>query len=125
MRERDDERGFTLVEVLVSLVIAGLLVAILLNGAATAQSRLRAADVRRKAVFVAENLLEEKAVAPFGAEPHDGTRGGFAWAVDEQIVQADPRGLFALVELHARIASPDGRALFEAHTRKLKALPRT
>ena len=57
----DAERGFTLVEVLVALVIAALLSAILLGGAATARARLVHAEQQRKALFVARSLLAQAA----------------------------------------------------------------
>jgi len=122
---RAAERGFTLIEVVVALVIAALLVVILANGAAIARKQLGSAEERRQAVFLAENLLEEKAVAPLGAGPKSGTSNGFMWAIDEIQVETDPRGLFALVQLEARISTKDGHILFSARTRKLKALPRT
>ena len=120
--ERANQSGFTLVEVLVALVATALLMAIVLDGAATARERNRASLEKRAAVLLARSLLAQAAVDPWQKAPQTGSSNGLSWQVSERIEKTDRRGLFALVRIEARVANPKGRQLLAVDTLHLKPL---
>lgn len=118
------EFGFTLVEVLVSLVLTSLLLAIILDGAVDARSQARRADQRRAAALIAQDALARAAIAPFGDAATAGTRGALRWRVVESVAMADRRGLYALVALRAEISNERGKTIAAYETRQLKTISR-
>lgn len=116
------EKGFTLVEVLVALVITSFLLGIVMNGALLARRRSNIALQKSEAIFVAQDVLGEAAISPFAEGVRRGKAGSLRWQVNESIAQADPRGQFVLANLAVTVSANDGRSLLTAETRRLKAL---
>lgn len=118
-----DDAGFTLIEVLVALVMSALLLAVIFDGVALTRTRTVNAARRREALLLGQELLARGAVAPFSAEPTRGAANGLAWQVSQQIEARDPRGLLALVRVHAAITTVDGKQVSDYALRRIKALP--
>lgn len=112
--------GFTLVEVLVALVVTSLLLTIIMNGAVMAKSRMSTATAKRSALLLAQAIAAERAVAPFDAIRSTGRSGRLVWESHETPISADPRGLFALVEIDVAVRGDDETLLASLSARKLK-----
>jgi prepilin-type N-terminal cleavage/methylation domain-containing protein len=121
---RSKDRGFTLIEVLVTLVATGLLLAIVMNGALLARERAVRAAQSREAVLLARHLLAAKAVRPFAPGNAQGRDGDLSWSLDERPLATDPRGIWVLSRIGVAIMSANGATLFEGETRKLKRAAR-
>lgn len=117
------EGGFTLVEVLVALVATSLILGIVMEGALLARQREKAAEERREAVLLAGHLVAEARTAVFAPSTRAGRDGPLSWEVQENAALADPRGRFVLAAIRVGIRSSQGRLLFDAETRALKAVP--
>ena len=97
MRARDRERGFTLVEALVSITLLALLLGALMPVFQQGLSVLERGDRRVRAALLAQGLLERHAVAarrdePGGAAPESGEEGGLAWHVTRERYEAQDDG---------------------------------
>lgn len=114
-----DERGFTLVEVLVALVVSALLLAVVMDGSRLARDRADRAAEKREGVLLASHLLRRAAVAPFVADARTGSEGDLEWRLTREAVAADPRGLFVLARIAVEIRGRGGRPVFDAETRRL------
>src|ERR1044072_2249472 len=97
--EKRMELGFTLVEVLVALVVTALLMAIVIDGAATARDRNRASVEKREALLLAQSLLTQASVESFQKTPRSGTSGRLAWQLSENVEKTDRRGIFGLIRI--------------------------
>lgn len=120
--EKRMELGFTLVEVLVALVVTALLMAIVIDGAATARDRNRASAEKREAVLLAQGLLTQASVENFQKTPRSGTSGRLAWQLSENVEKTDRRGIFGLIRIEARIETRKGRPLLAVDTLRIKTL---
>lgn len=92
------ERGFTLLEVLVALVVAGFLLALLMRGAVEANMRLSAYDMSADNLTRAEQLMAqaiEGQILNAQSTEDDET----AWTIDHQVIATDQRGQYQLVEI--------------------------
>lgn len=81
---RLDQCGLSLLEVLVSLVVAVLFLGYLLPGATAALRRVQKADLEAEATGVARNHVELLSAWPAVApEPSTGTSGALRWSVQQ------------------------------------------
>lgn len=119
--ERD--RGFTLIEVLVALVVTSLLLVIVMNAALSAKARTKASQEQREAVLLAGALVESRALSPFDPGRANGKAGALSWELAEHPVTRDPRGFFVLSRIEAKVSNSEGRTVYQLSTRKLKTLP--
>lgn len=78
----------SLIEVLVSLVVAGLFLSLLLPGASAALQRLRFSALQAEAVQLARNQIEGLSVWPATLpEPPQGLANGLRWKVEQTAVE--------------------------------------
>ncbi|MCW1842723.1 type II secretion system protein [Prosthecomicrobium hirschii] len=89
---REPQAGFTLVEVLAAIVVAGLMVAVLSRAFSTAWSAARAPAEIAGAAILAQSLIAGVRAVP-GAVPVRGTarQGSFDYAIGTEIVDFEPR----------------------------------
>jgi prepilin-type N-terminal cleavage/methylation domain-containing protein len=120
---RASERGFTLIEVMVALVVSALLLATVFEASGLAMARLRRTEEKRQALIQGSYLLATRSVEDFSDAPRSGTVGGLHWASDEQAVSTDPRKLLVLARVHVIVADAGRTVLFEHSALRLKALP--
>jgi prepilin-type N-terminal cleavage/methylation domain-containing protein len=123
-RERAGERGFTLIEVLVALVVTSLILAIVMNASLQAKSRSLAALDKEEAVTLARGLIAGRMVAPFEAAARTGTSDGLGWAVDERAIATNPTGLLLLSEVRVTVRNANGATLATLTARRIKAAPK-
>jgi len=121
---RPAEGGFTLIEVLVALVVSSLLVAIIVDGAATARARQRVSRDRDDAVRLGQAVLTRAVAKPYTEDVTRGREGRLAWTVTEHIVDRDVRGYYQLDELRVDIGLPKGPVIQSFVTRKLRLVAR-
>lgn len=119
----DKEDGFTLIEVLVALVVTGLLLGIVMNGALVAKQRSKVAADKQAALLLASSLIAENVVEPFKEQSPGGSEGNLKWELVEHSIARDPRGFFSLAEIKVTVSDQTGIKLTELTTRKLKAAP--
>lgn len=115
-------KGFTLIEVLVALVVASFILMIVMSASLVAKARQQRADLRERAVLAAAALIAEQTLQPAGSVLKRGTSDKLAWEVEEQEMVRDPRGFFVLDRIEARLFDTQGKLVFSASTRKLKEL---
>jgi prepilin-type N-terminal cleavage/methylation domain-containing protein len=116
---RKQERGFTLIEVLVAFMVAALLMMIILPAALDATSREDKAQRLRNATAMAVTLIGERKALPPVLEERDGEEGRLTWRTSETVIRADPRGLLALTRIEAIILDDRGHVIFHASTHRL------
>lgn len=116
------EAGFTLVEVLVAFVVASILLAAIFGATRMAFDRTRAANLQHDALAIARSELERFAAAPYRPGVRRGAVDQLTWTLDEHLVRADPRGLFALTEGRMTVSDREGRTLLSAARVRLKSL---
>lgn len=104
MNVKAQSEGFTLLEVLVALVVAGVLVAILANGAVSADARLAITDERSRKLLVAQTVLDE-ALAKRPLLNATGTTNDIKWEVSVIPLAQDPRGASALYTVNVAAGS--------------------
>lgn len=119
------EKGFTLIEVLVALVVTALLLAIIMPAALNAKARLTLARHRQDAVPLAASIIAERQASPLDLSDRSGHSGVLDWRTRESIVATDPRGFFALTRIDAEISDANGKEIFAVSTRRLKRTRRT
>lgn len=125
---RRHARGMSLIEVLVSLVVAGLFLSMLLPGASTALRRLRFSAQQAEAVQLARNQVEALSVWPATAPaPPQGLANGLRWKVEQTAVERPDRtGVSAIVLRTFRItvaAADDAAPLIELTVKRLGRAP--
>lgn len=85
-------RGLTLLEVLVTLVIVGMFLAVLLPGSTLAMRRLQAAQLKSQALSIASSHIEALNAWPATLpSPASGREGALLWKV-EQLASLDVDG---------------------------------
>jgi prepilin-type N-terminal cleavage/methylation domain-containing protein len=119
------ERGFTLVEVLVALVVTSLILAIVMNGALQAKTRAVASREKERAVMLARGLIVGRAAGPYGSAIRTGEESGLRWTIAESRLAADPRGLLLLSEIQVTVRNTKGVTLSALQLRKMKAAPQS
>lgn len=88
---RSSLRGMTVLEVVVSLAIAGSFLSLILPSTLQAYSRLKFADLRARAATLAASRAEEVSRATStNIFPKEGHEGGLAWRID--LVGSDSGG---------------------------------
>ncbi len=117
------ERGFTLVEVLVALVVTALLLGVIGNALANSSARVQDDRQRSAALLIAETELSARSDAPF-AEGETIRREG-AWRIitRETQVARDPRQLLLLSEVAVEVRDADNIRWARLVRRSLKAAP--
>lgn len=113
------ERGFTLVEVLVALVVTSALLAVVLDGSRLARERSVRAAEQREGVLLARHLLRSAAAERFEAGVAAGREGALDWRLERSVVAADPRGRSLLAGFAVAVTADGGRPVFRAETRRL------
>lgn len=117
------ERGFTLIEVLVALVVTGLLLALVVNGAVLAREQQARAVAQREAITLGMSVLAQAAAESYQPGRREDALGRYRWTVDERAALVDPRGIVVLAELAVAVRGPSGTLLFRGARRKLKRVP--
>ena len=121
---RTGDAGFTLLEVLVATVIAGLALAVLFQGAAGSVRAARVAAHVQEATSRARSRLAalEQAV-PVAAEQSGDDGGGYRWRT--RVAQAERGGGFALFDLDVLIAwdLDGGERRVELRSRRMAPAP--
>ena len=125
---RHGARGMSLIEVLVSLVVAGLFLSMLLPGASFALQRLRLSALQAEAVQLARNQVEALSVWPATApEPSQGLTNGLRWKVEQTAVeQPVPAVASAIVLRTFRITvapADDAAPLIELTVKRIGRAP--
>lgn len=121
-RAEPTDRGFTLVEVLVALVVTSFLLVIVFDGSVTARSRLQAAKERHAAIMVADGLVSTAAAMPYRPGVRSGVTDGFDWRVAETVEATDRRRVFGLIRIEAEIVGNLGRPGYKARLLRLKLI---
>lgn len=116
---RRAEEGFTLVEVLVALVMTGILLTIIIDGAAGARARSRYVSQHEDAVRLGQSIIA-RAAGDAGFSQDHGTEAGLDWKLSRTALATDPRGFYALAELRVDIVSQGGQHLESFTTRRLQ-----
>jgi prepilin-type N-terminal cleavage/methylation domain-containing protein len=126
VRERRPADGMSLIEVLVSLVVAGLFLALLLPGASAALQRMGQSGREAEAVQIARNQVEALSVWPAVVPtPSEGKVGGLLWKVEQIGVERPPAGAAATTVLrHFRITVVEGQGQEPLVSLTLKRLGR-
>ena len=119
------ERGFTLVEVLVALVVTSLILAIVMNASLQAKARAVAALDKEEALILARGLIAERSVAPFAAGARSGRSGSLEWRIEEEAIAGDRTRQFVLARIQASVRNEAGASLATLEARKIKAVPAT
>jgi prepilin-type N-terminal cleavage/methylation domain-containing protein len=119
------ERGFTLVEVLVALVVTALLLGVI--GTALANSSARVQDDRQRsaALLIAEAELSTRSDAPFAEGETSRREGAWRIIIRETQVARDPRQLLLLAEVVVEVQGADNIRWARLVRRSLKAAPTT
>ncbi len=121
---RSRDAGFTLLEVLVAGVIAGLALAVLFRGAAGGVQAARISAHVQEATARARSHLSVLAQAvPVAGEQTGSDSGGYRWRT--RVAQAERSGGFALFDLYVLIAwdLDGGERQVELRSRKLALAP--
>ena len=118
-----EQRGFTLVEVLVALVVTSLTIAIVMNAALQAKTRSVASLEKDQAVLLARSLIAGRAATRFDPSPRAGEEGGLRWTISERPLATEPGGRFFLVRIDVHVRNERDVALAALNARKLKSAP--
>jgi Tfp pilus assembly protein PilV len=118
----------SLIEVLVSLVVAALFLSILLPGASTALQRLRFSALQAEAVQLAHNQIEVLSVWPATAPaPPQGRVNGLQWKVEQIAVERPSHDVASAIVLRTfRVtvaAADDAAPLIELTVKRLGRAP--
>ncbi|MEP3226279.1 MAG: prepilin-type N-terminal cleavage/methylation domain-containing protein [Parasphingorhabdus sp.] len=124
MTQRSLQNGFTLVEVLVALVVTALLAAIVMDGAVSAKLRGQNQELQTRALFVAQSHIEALRDQPGEPSQRSGAENGMIWALTEQEIARDPRGIFVIVEASIAAGTEGKPRLVQLQKRYLKKAQR-
>jgi prepilin-type N-terminal cleavage/methylation domain-containing protein len=106
LKQKSSTNGFTLLEVLVAMVIAGLLTAILMGAVSQADTQYMKSQVRAEKFLVAETILSN-AFAERKFASDSGTENGIAWELSSTVIASDPRGTINLINVKVSTGSDD------------------
>lgn len=121
-RDRTDEAGFTLIEVLVAFVISAVMLGAIFVAVERAGSRSLDVALQADAILLARSSVEEFVMAPYTPGERDGASGSLRWQAIEEVVRADPRGLAGLVRLRLTVSDEAGRRLIALERLQLKSM---
>jgi len=116
------QAGFTLVEVLVALVVTALLVTIIMDGAVTAKTRTQNQNLQVEALILAQSHIEDLRDSAGEPSTLSGKDKNISWALVENEIARDPRGVFVLVEANLSAGPKDKPKLVSLQKRYLKKL---
>ena len=119
------ERGFTLVEVLVALVVTALLLGVIGNALANSSARVQDDRQRSAALLLAEAELSARSDAPFTEGETSRREGPWRIIARETQVTRDPRQLLLLAEVVVEVRDTDNVRWARLVRRSLKAAPTT
>ena len=125
MRRLESEKGFTLVEVLVALVVTSLILGVVMNASLQAKTRAVATIDKQAALMLAHSLVAGRSIAPFDPARRGGEAGRLSWSVSERTIATDPRALFLLSEIDVSVRNGKGVTLSALKARKIKPVPQT
>lgn len=117
------ERGFTLVEVLVALVVTALLLGVIGNALANSSARVQDDRQRSAALLIAEAELSMRSDAPFAEGETSRREGPWRIITRETQVARDPRQLLLLAEVVVEVRDSDNVRWARLVRRNLKAAP--
>lgn len=118
-----EQRGFTLVEVLVALVVTSLTIAIVMNAALQAKTRAVASLEKEQAVLLARSLIADRSATPFDPAPLEGEEDGLRWTISERSIATETGRRFFLARIDVRVSNARGVALASLNVRRLKSAP--
>ena len=116
------EKGFTLVEVLVALVLTAVLLGILVDGLAVARQRARHTAEQQAAAFLAQSMITQAATSPFSEEPAVAVEGMLKGTVTQKMLRLSPNKLLGLVAIEAKVVNRRGETIMALGTRRLKSI---
>lgn len=121
-------RGMALIEVLVSLIVTGLFLSTLLNGAATALHRLRSSALQSEAADIARNRVEALTAWPAALpSPAQGLANGLQWKVEQVTVERSGQegdGMVVLRTFRITVAARgDASPLVDLTVKRLGSAP--
>lgn len=122
---RDAERGFTLIEVLVALVVAAILIAVIMDGAASARQAKQSQILHHDATRLGRSVMTQALITDNPIEAAEGTEADLSWKISERFIERDARGFFALAEVRVDVADREGHSLQSFVTRKIRKLARS
>jgi prepilin-type N-terminal cleavage/methylation domain-containing protein len=117
------ERGFTLVEVLVALVVTALLLGVIGNALGNSSARVQVDRQRSAALLIAEAELSARSDAPFAEGETSRREGPWRIITSETQVARDPRQLLLLSEIAVEVRDADNVRWARLSRRNLKAAP--
>lgn len=121
-RDRPNEAGFTLIEVLVAFVVSAVTLGMIFAAVQLAASRERAVAEQAAALRLARTQIEQFIAAPYAQGTREGSDGALLWSAEERAAMRDPRGLMVLAELRLDVHNARGQRLISVTRRSLKSL---
>lgn len=108
------QNGFTLVELLVSLLVASFLLIILFNGLANASERSAKQAKLEQALMLAQRQLNLSNIE------YSGTLNSLNWTMNEKVIARDPRGNQELVKRQIEVRDEKRLSLISLEKRYVK-----
>lgn len=121
-RDRPEEAGFTLIEVLVAFVVSAVTLGMIFAAVQLATSRDRTVAEQAAALRLARTQIEQFIAAPYAQGAREGSEGALRWSAEERAAIRDPRGLMVLAELRLDVRNARGKRLIGITRRSLKSL---
>lgn len=122
------QRGFSLLETLVTLAVAALFFGVLLPLIVTNLDRIKADTLRAEALLVAQNQMDAHAVIAMEMEGHfEGQDGSFSWTATIEPSEMKDRsagtaGLFSLRRVHVDVFFQGGQPLVSLEAYRIGAI---
>jgi general secretion pathway protein I len=119
--QHNDQRGFTLLELMVAFAIMAMSLGLIYRAMGSSASNAGQLAARQQAVMLAESLLQTKdSVTPEGWN-ENGQSGNFSWQVASQLygVLDNTPGRLKLHEISITVSWPDGTQTRQVQTQTL------